>query len=89
MRPLFNLNDNETINGWDLMNGIVSDYDMNMDGKADEDEFVLHKNTSYYKWSRTVKTSADQEGILGKTFVIDSDSFPGTYKIEGETSIRS
>lgn len=89
MRPLLNLTDTEMIQGWDSYYPYDSDYDKNMDGLADEDEFIIRKGTQYYKWSRTVKASEDSDGILGKTFVIDSDTFPGTYKIEGETTIRS
>lgn len=89
MRPLLNLTDSEIIAGWDVADTYISEYDMDMDGEADDDEFIIRKGTPYYKWSRTVKTSEDSDGILGKTFVIDSDTFPGTYKIEGETTIRS
>ena len=49
----------------------------------------LKQGTVYYKWSRTVKRKVgDDDGVLGKTFVIDAETFPDTYKIVGETYIR-
>lgn len=88
MLPLLNINDDGLIQGWDCKNHFDSEYDKNFDGVADEDEFKLKMGTVYYKWSRTVKQSEDMDTTLGKTFIIDADTFPGVYKITGETSIR-
>lgn len=56
---------------------------------SDKDVFVLATGTKYIKWSRTVKRkTSEDDGCLGKTFVIDSDTFPEAYKIVGETYIR-
>ena len=88
MLPLLNLNEDGMIQGWDCESPFDSNYDKDFDGKADQDEFKLKMGTIYYKWSRTVKKSENIESSLGKTFIIDSDTFPGVYKITGETSIR-
>ena len=45
--------------------------------------------TVYYKWTRTVKYKESDDAILGKTLVIDAETFPDTYKIVGETYIRN
>lgn len=88
MLPLVNLTDDGMIQGWDSDSVYEGDYDKNFDGKRDEDEFKLKIGTMYYKWSRTVQRIDNSESVLGRTFVIDSDTFPDTYKIEGETTIR-
>ena len=86
MEPLLSLSDDGTIRGWDD-NGI---YDRDFDRKTDEDAFKLKIGTVYYKWSRTVKyKNGEDDGILGRTFVIDADTFPDTYKIVGETYVRN
>ena len=55
----------------------------------EEDIFKIKIGTVYYKWTRTVKYKEDEDdGILGKTLVIDADTFPDNYKIVGETYIR-
>lgn len=62
------------------------------DGKIDdgEDEFIIKMGTVYYKWTRTVKYKEyEDDAILGKTLVIDAETFPDTYKIVGETYIRN
>lgn len=56
---------------------------------TEEDIFKIKIGTVYYKWTRTVKYKEDEDdGILGKTLVIDADTFPDNYKIVGETYIR-
>lgn len=46
--------------------------------------------TVYYKWTRTVKyKESENDAILGKTLVIDAETFPDAYKIVGETYIRN
>jgi hypothetical protein len=46
--------------------------------------------TPYYKFTRTIQhKKADDNSVLGKTYVIDADTFPGEYKIVGETYMRS
>ena len=62
------------------------------DGKIDdgEDEFTIKMGTVYYKWTRTVKyKESENDAILGKTLVIDAETFPDAYKIVGETYIRN
>lgn len=54
------------------------------------DKFKIKVGTIYYKWTRSVKyKSNDDTGILGRSFVIDADTFPDYYKIVGETYIRN
>lgn len=56
----------------------------------DQDEFTIKMGTVYYKWTRTVKyKESDDDAILGKTLVIDAETFPDAYKIVGETYIRN
>lgn len=88
MLPLLNITDEGLIQGWDCDGPYPGEYDKNFDGKPDEDEFKVKIGTIYYKWSRTVKRIDGSDGILGRTFVIDADTFPGTYLITGETTIR-
>lgn len=58
--------------------------------ETDEDEFTIKMGTVYYKWTRTVKyKESENDGILGKTLVIDAETFPDAYKIVGETYIRN
>lgn len=55
-----------------------------------QDKFKIKHGTIYYKWTRTVKYKEDNDdGILGRVFTIDSDTFPADYKIVGETYIRN
>lgn len=73
MLPLLRVNDGK-IEGWD----------------EEGSEFTIKTGTIYYKWTRTVKyRESDDDGILGKTFVIDAETFPETYRIVGETYIRN
>lgn len=54
------------------------------------DEFTLKLGTVYYKWTRTVKRKEyKDDDILGRTLVIDAETFPGVYRIVGETYIRN
>jgi hypothetical protein len=85
MLPLFNITDEGLIKEIDSPN----EADRDFDGEIDSDIFKLRVGTIYYKWSRTVKRKAGtDDGILGRTLVIDAESFPGKYKIVGETWIR-
>lgn len=85
MQPMLSLTDDGTIRGWD-QDGI---YDKNFNMITDTDHFRLKMGTIYYKWTRTVKyKDGTDDGILGRTFVIDADTFPEAYKIVGETYIR-
>lgn len=60
------------------------------DGGDMPDEFRIKMGTVYYKWTRTVKRKEyENDSILGKTFVIDAETFPDAYKIVGETYIRN
>lgn len=63
-----------------------------IDGKIDMDQenFTIKMGTVYYKWTRTVKyKESEDDAILGKTLVIDAETFPDAYKIVGETYIRN
>lgn len=63
-----------------------------IDGKIDMDQenFTIKMGTVYYKWTRTVKyKESEEDAILGKTLVIDAETFPDAYKIVGETYIRN
>lgn len=52
--------------------------------------FRIKLGTIYYKWTRTVKRKEEfDDSILGRTFVINADTFPDKYRIVGETYIRS
>lgn len=52
--------------------------------------FKIKMGTIYYKWTRTVKyKESEDDAILGRTFVIDADTFPDNYRIVGETYIRN
>ena len=57
---------------------------------GDSEAFTIKMGTVYYKWTRTVKyKEAEDDAILGKTLVIDAETFPDAYKIVGETYIRN
>ena len=47
---------------------------------------VFKPHEIYYKWTRT---KAKEYQALGKQIVIDATHFPGTYRLVGETYIRS
>jgi hypothetical protein len=53
-----------------------------------ENVFKLRIGTPYLKWSRTVKAENSTDTI-GRTFVINTDTFPNQYRIVGETYIRN
>ena len=51
--------------------------------------FRLRIGTPYLKWTRTVKEENQySKDSLGKTFIINSDAFPGQYRLACETYIR-
>lgn len=85
MLPLLQVNDAGKVLGWD---GDKDDDDN--DGILEEtDKFRIKIGTVYYKWTRTVKyKESEDDGILGRTLVIDAETFPDDYKIVGETYIR-
>ena len=57
---------------------------------SDTENFTIKIGTIYYKWTRTVKyKETNDDAILGKTLVIDAETFPDAYKIVGETYIRN
>ena len=62
---------------------LVDEYGNNI-----EDKFTLKKGTVYYKWSRTIQPVLNDNSFIGKSLVIDGNTFPGKYKIVGETYIR-
>lgn len=47
---------------------------------------IIKQNDVYYKWSRTV---APTYTSLGNEIIVDAEHYPGTYKLVGETYIRS
>lgn len=49
---------------------------------------TLKQNTEYFKWTRTVAPRNNDDSILGKTLVINTNTFPSEFKIVGETYIR-
>lgn len=53
-----------------------------------ENVFKLRIGTPYLKWSRTVKAE-DSSDTIGRTFIINTDTFPNQYRIIGETYIRN
>ena len=53
-----------------------------------DSQFILKKGTVYYKWSRTIQPILNDVSFLGKSLVIDGNTFPDKYKIVGETYIR-
>lgn len=84
MLPLLQVDDAGKVLGWD------GDKDDDNDGTLEEtDKFRIKIGTVYYKWTRTVKyKESEDDGILGRTLVIDAETFPDDYKIVGETYIR-
>lgn len=72
MLPLLHIEDGE-ITGWN-----------------DEEDtiFTLRFGTVYYKRTVQVKYRDGDEGSLGKVLVIDAETFPGDYRIVGETYIK-
>lgn len=84
MLPLLQVNDAGKVLGWD------GDKDDDNDGILEEtDKFRIKIGTVYYKWTRTVKyKESEDDGILGRTLVIDAETFSDDYKIVGETCIR-
>jgi hypothetical protein len=52
-------------------------------------EFKIKLGTIYYKWTRTVKKEGLDNSVLGRTFTINSDTFPDKYRIVGETYVRN
>lgn len=84
MLPLLQVNDAGKVLGWD------GDKDDDNDGILEEtDKFRIKIGTVYYKWTRTVKyKESEDDDILGRTLVIDAETFPDDYKIVGETYIR-
>lgn len=56
---------------------------------SSQGDFKLKLGTVYYKWTRTVKYDEYNDDTLGRSFIIDADTFPDDYKIVGETYIRN
>lgn len=84
MLPLLHISPDGMICGWE------SNYDYDLNGWKDEDKFRIKFGTPYYKYTRTVKKdNGEQDGTLGRTFVIDSETFPDAYKIQMETYVRN
>lgn len=90
MLPLLSVSDDGIIKGWDAASDPDFKHDRDFDRATDVDVFTIKPGTVYYKWTRTVKyKEGDDDGILGRTFVIDADTFPEAYKIVGETYVRN
>lgn len=89
MLPLLQIGENGQIAGWDGDEEIENDINNN-EINPESDLFKIKIGTVYYKWTRTVKyKESEDNGILGRTLVIDAETFPDTYKIVGECYIRS
>ena len=89
MLPLLQIADNGSILGWDGDEPEGEDENGNKIN-PEKEEFRIKMGTVYYKWTRTVKyKESDDDAILGRTLVIDAETFPDTYKIVGETYIRN
>lgn len=88
MLPLLQVNENGQISGWD--GDEEKGEDSNENGiNPESDLFKIKIGTVYYKWTRTVKYKEGlDDGILGRTLVIDAETFPDAYKIVGECYIR-
>lgn len=88
MLPLLQVEDDGTILGWD--GDEEKGEDINDNGyNPESDLFTIKIGTVYYKWTRTVKyKESEDDGILGRTLVIDAETFPDAYKIVGECYIR-
>lgn len=88
MLPLLQVNDDGKISGWD--GDEAEGTDTNKNGiNPETDIFRIKIGTVYYKWTRTVKYKEGiDDGILGRTLVIDAETFPDAYKIVGECYIR-
>lgn len=88
MLPLLRVNEDGKISGWDGEE--TEGEDLNGNGiNPEADVFRIKLGTVYYKWTRTVKyKESEDDGILGRTLVIDAETFPDAYKIVGECYIR-
>lgn len=57
------------------------------DGRVVEGNLTIIKQSeTYYKWTRTV---ASDYTSVGTEIIVDAEHYPGTYKLVGETYIRS
>ena len=63
---------------------LIDEYDSSQKDKW----FTLKQGTEYFKWTRTVTPRDNANSILGKTLVINTNTFPQEFKIVGETYIR-
>ena len=54
----------------------------------DSNIMKIKKGTIYYKWTRTVDDVNNIDEYIGRDLIIDSNTFPESYKIVGETYIR-
>lgn len=89
MLPLLQIADNGSILGWNGDEPEGVDENGNKIN-PEKEEFRIKMGTVYYKWTRTVKyKESENDAILGRTLVIDAETFPDTYKIVGETYIRN
>jgi hypothetical protein len=46
---------------------------------------MIRRYETYYRWTRT---TAEDNFSVGKQLIIDSQHFPGVYRLVGETVIR-
>lgn len=53
------------------------------------ESFTLKQGTIYYKFSRTIDLVEVPDMIIGTELAINPETFPGEYKIVGETYVRS
>ena len=66
----------------------TEDFNIDENDKKRTDLFYLKKGTIYYKWSRTIQPILNDESFIGKSLVLDGNTFPGEYRVVGETYIR-
>lgn len=54
-----------------------------------QDIFTLKQGTVYYKFTRTIDLVEVPDMIIGTELAINPETFPGEYKVVGETYVRS
>ena len=94
MLPLLHISDEGIIEGWNsednsFIPGSGASFPNRTTAQKEKEDFTLRIGTKYLKWSRTVKRkNGSDDGVIGRTLVINADTFPDVYKIVGETYIR-
>lgn len=63
--------------------GLNSNLDFN------SDSFTLKQGTIYYKFTRTIDLIEVPDMLIGTELTINPETFPGEYRVVGETYVRS